>query len=218
MTVLDPERAMPRSVLRYRPTTDDQARPGQNPVTRPRRHVPDDLEDQREQLPRSRSTPPVHQERSRRRLHPLFFVGFILLLAMLLWIGISQAVSWGNNELNTLKYGNPRTFQIDQVVGQGDSLLHPSHFLAVNLRGTVTIIEFPAGDSSHARILASTTITGPGADQAVAILRFVDVNHNGRPDMLVDIAGIQSVLINDGTTFRTPTPTELQQILQDVQR
>ena len=214
MAILDPERAMPRSALRYRPVVaDDQAVPGSRLVTRPRRHVPDVLETEHESHPRRRSVAPVPPASTRRRIHPLLFLGLALLLSILLWVGISQVVNWGTSELNTLKYGNPRTFQIDQVVGGGDSTLHPSHFLALNLHGAVMILELPAGDPGKERVLATTTITGPDADQAVVTLRFVDISHNGEPDMLIDIAGVQSVLINEGGTFHVPTAAQQQQIL-----
>ncbi len=227
------ERQAPRSALRYRPTHTDQADPGPM-ITRQRRSrldrpataapvVPDDLDLEEERIPRPRSGAPVPQRpapraRPRRHFHPLFFIGLGLLMTILLWAGITQALRWGNNELNTLKYGDPRTFQIDQVVGHGDNAQHPSHFVALNLRGTVTIIEFPAGDPGRARVLASTSILGPNADQAVVTLRFVDVNHNGEPDMLINIDGVQSILVNDGSSFRPPTPTEQQQILQHLQQ
>jgi len=42
-------------------------------------------------------------------------------------------------------------------------------------------------------------------------LRFVDVRQNGEPDMLIDIAGVQSVLINEGGTFQVPTAAQQQQ-------
>ena len=219
MAILDPERAMPRSALRYRPVfADDQAVPGSRLGTRPRRHVPDVLETDQESHPRRRSVAPAPPVSTRRRMHPLFFLGFVLLLSGLLWVGISQAVTWGTNELNTLKYGNPRTFQIDQVVGGGDSAQHPSHFLALNLHGIVTIVEFPAGDPGKARVLATTTLTGPDVDQAVVTLRFVDVSHNGEPDLLIDIAGVQSVLINEGGIFQVPTATQQQQILEALRQ
>jgi hypothetical protein len=130
-----------------------------------------------------------------------------------LWVGVLQVVDWGRNEMNTLKYGYPRTFQVDAVVGHGDSSLHPSHFVALNLHGVVTVIELPAGDPARARVLASTSLLGSNADQAVVILSFIDVNHNGKPDMLVNIDGVENVLVNDGTGFRLPTPAEQQRIL-----
>ena len=40
-----------------------------------------------------------------------------------------------------LKYGNPRTYQTDQFVGQGDSPDHPDHFIVVNTHGQVIVIQ-----------------------------------------------------------------------------
>ncbi len=236
MPVLDTERrSATRSALRYRPLpTTDQAT--SDPiVSRTRRVradaretlapvVPDDLEQEVKRLPRRRPVAPVSRKASappgrarRRHAHPLFFIGLGLVLTLLLWTGIAQALSWGTSELNLLKYGNPPTFQVDAVVGQGDSTQHPSHFAAVNLRGIVTILEWPGSDPSHVRVLAATSVPGPNADQVVVTLQFVDVNHNNTPDMLININGVQSVLVNDGTTFRPPTPIQQQQLLQELQ-
>lgn len=237
MPVLESERHSPtRSALRYRPIEPNTSVPGPV-VARQRRSRPDTLttvayaepdelnQEEEKGLPRRRSasmpavprksTPPT---RTRRQFHPLFFVGLGLLTTILLWIGFTQLVVWGTNEYNTIIYGYPRTFQIDAVVGQDDNPQHPSHFLAVNLNGTVTIIEFPGGDPSRARELVSSSVLGPDGDQAVVTLRFVDLNHNGKPDMLIDVGGVQNVLVNDGKTFRMPTPAEQQQILQELER
>lgn len=237
MPVLNSERrSATRSALRYRPIESNP--PGPGPViARQRRSLPDTLttaahveQDELDQVeendpPRRRSasmpavprksTPPA---RARRQFHLLFFVGLGLLATILLWIGITQLIVWGTNEYNTIVYGYPRTFQVDAVVGHGDSAQHPSHFMAVNLHGTVTILEFPGGDPSQARELVSSSVLGPGGDQAVVTLRFIDLNHNGKPDMLIDVGGVQNVLVNDGKTFRVPTPAEQQQILQQLQR
>lgn len=236
MPVLENEkRKTTRSALRYRPIDTGQA--GPDPVAlRQRRARPaarstapvtaDDQDVAEEAQPprRSRSLPPVTPRqnslplRPRRHLHPLFFVGAGLLATILLWMLLMQVIAWGTNTYNTLMYGYPRTFQVDAVVGHDDSPQHPSHFIAVNLHGTINIIEFPGSDPSRARLLVSSSSLGPGADLAVVTLRFVDLKHDGKPDMLVDIGGVQSVLINNGSTFRVPTPTEQQQILLELQQ
>lgn len=230
MAIHDPEHQSTRSVLRYRPlTVDDQASPtpavSRAHRTRSDAHVtaapaaPDDLE----YIPGRRTSSPTPLRsalpaRTKRRIPALLFVGLGLVVTLLLWVGITQLVSWGTDELNTLKYGDPRTFQIDEVVGGGDSTQHPSHFLAVNLRGQVTILEFPAGDPGRARVLATTIVPGPNAAQAVVTLAFIDVSHNRRPDMLIDIDGVESVLVNDQGTFRLPTPVEQQQVLNALRQ
>lgn len=227
MPVLEQERCGTRSALRYRPLATAYARSalvasstGRTTASARTAAVPthpDHLGTGEYRYVRHRVNPsPSHKApaaaRSWRRVPPLVFVGLGLVTMLLLWMGVSLVMRWGTNELNTLKYGNPRTFQIDAVVGHEDSPQHPSHFLAVNLHGTVTIIEFPAGDPSRTRVLATTSIPGPDAAQVVVTLRFLDINHNGKPDMLVDINGMQSVLVNDGTSFRSPTPAEQQEL------
>lgn len=234
MPVLDAERSTAgRSALRYRPIAPDQAAAGQVVSHARRSHpdvrmttapvAPDHLElEEEERVPRRRSRAPVPRRpapsaRIRRCVHPLVFVGFGLVVTLLLGTGIAQVVNWGTRTYNDVVYGNPRTFQADAVVGHGDSTQHPSHFIAVNLHGVVTIIEFPASDPAKARVLATTSILGSNADQAVVILCFVDVRHNGRPDLLMTIDGMQSVLVNDGTTFRPSTTAEQQQVFRYLQ-
>lgn len=235
MPVLETERrSATRSALRYRPIDTSSSGPGPV-VARQRRSRPDTLttaaavepdeisQEEEDYPPRRRSAAmPSTSKRSapparvRHQFHPLFFIGIGLLATVLLWTGATQLIAWGANEYDTIVYGNPRTFQIDQVVGHHDSPQNPSHFIAVNLRGTVTILEFPGGDPSRARELVSSSVLGPGGDQAVVTLRFVDLSHNGEPDMLINVGGIQSVLVNDGTMFRSPTPAERQQLLQEL--
>jgi len=133
------------------------------------------------------------------------------------WLCATQVLSWGTNAWNNIRYGTPRTYQIDAIVSQGDSPAHPSHFIAINLHGQISVIDFPAGDASRARDFIITTLVGPNSDLDPVTLRFIDINRNGHPDMLIDADGIQSVLINDQGTFRSPTPVEQQQVQQYLQ-
>src|SRR5262249_14141082 len=146
--------------------------------------MPDDLElEEAEGTPLRRGpspTPRRYAVPTRRRFHPLFWGGVGALAPLLLWWGISPALVLVTNILNTIHYGYPRTFQIDAVVGQNDDTQHPSHFVALNLHGTVTIIDFPGGDVSKARNFVITSLIGPESDLDPVILTFVDVNHNGK--------------------------------------
>lgn len=235
MPVLETERQrMARSALRYRPVNTDQP-PSAPIVSRARRQRPDaqrtaapvaadNLEEEGD-APGHRSLIPARRRPAprvisgRQRVHPLLFVGLGLVAMLFLWIGISQVMNWGIGEYHTLIYGNPPTFQTNAVLGQDDNNQHPSHIIAVNMRGTVTILAFPGLDPSHVRVLASTSVLGPDADQAVAILRFIDPDQTGKSDMLVAIGGIQSVLVNDGKgNFRAPTSAEQEQILAYLQQ
>lgn len=229
MPVLESERqTTPRSALRYRPTHTDQARPtlvvsqvrrSRPPTQTTTRPVSEDEQDQGEEEPLSRHkntlTAPrkLTRRRTRRRFHPLFWVGLGLLTIMLLWTGISQLLAWGDNEWNNLRYGYPRTFQIDAVIGNGDSQTHPSHLLALNLSGEIILEVFPAGDASHAKDYILTTLAGPSSDLTPVTLRLIDPLHTGKPDLVVTVGSIQSIMMNDQGSFRSPTPAEQQQLL-----
>lgn len=150
--------------------------------------------------------------RGQRRFHPLFWLGAGLLVALLIWAGMTQVLNWGNNALNTMRYGYPRTFQTDAVVGHHDSASQPSHFLAINLHGLIEVIEWPGGDASHARVYVGPQLFGPNSDQEPVTLRFVDLNGDHLPDMIIEVQGSQIVFINDQGNFRPLKPGERYQI------
>jgi hypothetical protein len=221
------------------PVADRQQRlqPGASTTSRP--GVPDgdeldleeaEKEEEGEEAPPRRSAPGKAKQRAsagkakqrspavpapdKRRFHPLFFIGIGLMITALLWAAANEVLAWGISALNTLHYGYPRIYQLDAFVDQEDSAQHPSHFVAINLHGVVSICDFPGGDPSRVRVIATISVPGPDADQAVVTLRFVDLDHNKLPDMIIDIAGTQNLLVNDGKTFRQPTSAEQQQLLQ----
>lgn len=213
----------PRSALRYRSSggvrTAEQTRQISR-VTRPSiqraslgRTTADwtDVEEDELETPvhfarekqRSRKLP-----RSRQRYHPLLLLGIGMLLTLTLWVTAAQLFSWGASALNTLRYGYPRTFQIDAVVGHQDSSRSPSHFLAVNLHGRIQVVEWPGGDASHARIYLGPQLLSPGSDQLPVTLRFVDVTGDHLLDMVIEVEGSRVVFINDAGSFRPPKSGE----------
>lgn len=107
------------------------------------------------------------------------------------------AYGWWQGVQADLSYGYPRIAQADAVVGHNhDSRAHPSHFLVLNLHGQVDIVEIPAGDPSHALIYTGPMLTGPDADREVVTVSFADVNHDGRPDLVLHLGASEMVLLN----------------------
>ena len=228
------KRPLPRSALRYRPLAQERttAEPPPMQTTRPRRAslaIPDvnaaSLEDPEDTWPASgkgsanqRAMPAKAHITGKRRLHPLFFIGLALFALVLLSLGITQVLAWGTNVLNGWRYGYPRTFQIDAVVGHQDSPGLPSHFLAINLHGLVEIIEWPGGDAAHARIFLGPQLFGPNSDLEPVVLRFADLNGDHLPDMIIEVAGSRVVFINARGTFRPLQPGEQSQVMQALQR
>lgn len=146
--------------------------------------------------------------RSRPRIHWTVFVGMAMITMLLGWIVLTMLANWWQVTQDDWHYGRPRTYQVDMVVGHSDSAANPSHFVALNLRSHIQVIEFPGGDSSKAKVYVGPTLIGPGQDLAVVTLTFKDVNGDGKLDMIVNVQGSHFVFINDSGQFRPARPNE----------
>ncbi len=134
-------------------------------------------------------------------MHWLVWVGLAMLIMIVGWVALSALGTWWTNEQNDWTYGNPRTFQVDAVVGHHDSTQNPSHFIAMNLNRHIVIIEIPGGDPSKSVIYSGPTLVGTDQDLTPVTLEFEDVNGDGKPDMIVVIQGNQIVFLNENGTF-----------------
>ena len=100
-------------------------------------------------------------------------------------------------------YGYPRTYQTDADVGHGGV----SHFLVLNLHGTIKVVEIPPNPiKNKPQLYLITQFGNPGADLLPAIVSFIDLNGDGKPDMQVTVYNGSNptiyILFNDGTTFK----------------
>jgi len=144
----------------------------------------------------------------RSGIHPLLYLSLGMLVTLATLAVLSVVTSWFVTTLDDLHYGRPRTFQIDAYVGHNESAGVPSHFIALNLRGHLEIIEFPGGDATHARIYLGPQLYGPDADVVPVTLSFTDVNGDHRPDMVLHFQGNQVIFINEAGKFRPARPQE----------
>lgn len=195
-----------KSTLRHRPISPDAklAEPPRVPrASRTQTHRP---------APTS-TTAPVHVpvEKAVRAL-PVSWrqrvlmvgIGIGMILAVLL-VFISQLLlGWIGTGLDDLHYGRPRTYQVDAVVGQGDSRVHPSHFIALNINGQIEVIDFPGGDATHARIYLGPHLYGQNSSLIPVTLQFIDTRHDHHPDMTVLVQGEHLIFHNGGGTFHSP--------------
>jgi len=164
-------------------------------------------------------TPSQRKPSQFRRMHWLLPVGLTLVAIILLWVISSSVLAWGTQMYNNIRYGYPRTFQTDAVVGHNDSKTHPSHFIAINLNHQVVIEEFMGGDPTKVvTYIAPVYIAGAGGDLAPVTLQFRDVNGDGKPDMIVYIhlpSQVQTIVfINTGSKFRPATASDKIQLNQ----
>jgi hypothetical protein len=127
-----------------------------------------------------------------------------MLLALALVVLGHAALNWISVTWDDVHYGRPRTYQVDAFVGQETTGI-PSHFIALNVRGRIEILEFPGGDATHARVYLGPQLYGDNADLVPVTLQFVDTRHDHHPDMVVVFGENQVVFRNEQATFRPST-------------
>ena len=143
----------------------------------------------------------IHNEPPpQRKLHWSFILGLGMILALCLWIGASYALSWWTNHQLDATFGMPRTYQTDAVIYPGDTLLHPSHYIFLNLGGKIFIVELPHDNATHARIYQCPTLLSDNAGFTPITGEFKTIN--GRKALIVHIGDQQIMYLNDGTQFK----------------
>ena len=153
-----------------------------------------------------------------RGAHPLLYLGVGMIAMLALWTLLTMAVSWWNTTWDDIHYGRPRTFQVDAFVGHNESAGTPSHFIAINLKGRIEVIEMPGGDGSKARIYLGPQLYGQGDDLIPVTLSFADVNGDHLPDMIIHFGTTRIVFINDQGGFRPLRPEERLPVEQFLNR
>ncbi|EFH80762.1 hypothetical protein [Ktedonobacter racemifer] len=126
-------------------------------------------------------------------------LGLGMFCALLLALVGSTAMNWSSTLIDNVRYGYPRTTQVDHIVGHELDPHVPTHFTALNLKGQVLIFEVPSGDGAQARLLQGPHLVGTGADLAAITLTFSgDVHH---PDLVVTVNGLEVMFHNTGTSY-----------------
>ncbi len=161
----------PKSVLRHRTIGVDQNVPAQplaSRTSRSKRSVK-----QAETIPCWKSAPDAASRGTQQKdMRWLITLGSGMLIALLLIVVGQFFLSWLGTLQDDLRYGYPRTFQTDAFVGH-EKTNQPSHFIAMNLRGQIEVIELPGGDVAHARIFVGPQLYGPGSDLLPVTVQFV---------------------------------------------
>jgi hypothetical protein len=139
------------------------------------------------------TAPIAHQ--GRRPLHGSVYIGLTLLCMLVGFIVFSALSAWWQHTDDYLHYGMPRTFQMDAVVGHQDSAAHPSHFLALNLGGHLSVIEMQGGDLGKTVIYAGPVIYGQGAD-LVAVTLSVVHDQRGQSELILHYQNNEVILYN----------------------
>jgi hypothetical protein len=212
MPVAENNRVVPKSALRHRSVIPEMEElsipawtiptPRASRPTRTKRKIQEEskpgLATKKSGLPtKKRELPPLKR---RQPLHWTVPVGLTIMGMLFLTLAVQLTWNWGTSIYNNLRYGMPRTMQVDAFVGQ-EAGTTPSHFIAENIRGRVVIIEMPGGDVQHVRVIVGPQIMGPNADQVPVVISFVDRNRDHRPDMLVRFGAMEVWYTNENGTF-----------------
>lgn len=145
----------------------------------------------------------------RKRSVAVFFMWCFLLgvlaMSFLLWAASYASSAFYNWRLDTT-YGNPRTYQVDQVVGHSDSPDHPTHFIVINLKGRVEVIEFPGGNVAKSKIYEGPIIIADNPTSVPVTITFTDANGDGKLDMVIHIGETSQIMFNTGDGFSPVAP------------
>jgi hypothetical protein len=154
-------------------------------------------------LPAPRSAQPQAGARSTISLY-LIVVFICICIGIILAVVVPRA--W-QHWRDGVDYGYPRTYQADANVGHGNPHAPSSHFLALNLGGTLEVIEIPGGDPAKypPRLYRIASLSGTEADLVVLTVRFADINGDGKVDLIAGYDGNDVILFNTGKDF-APKP------------
>jgi hypothetical protein len=143
------------------------------------------------------------EELPRQGKHPLFYIGICLMIVVVFLTAYTLIPPTLQKWSDDRTYGYPRTFQTDANVGHGGM----EHFIALNNRGTVEVVEIPTNPSptNQPRLYIVTHFADQGADLIPATVSFSDVNQDGKLDMVVTVYNgtnpSEYFLFNNGATF-----------------
>lgn len=186
----------PKSVVHHRPLSAKGA-----PVVPPRI-----ARASRMQKSTSAASPSLSKEPADPYHRQVGWITLILgMLLMLTLVLLGQfAFTFSETIWNDLHYGRPRLFQTDAFVGH-ETGSTPSHFIALNLRGRIEVIELPGGDPARSQIYQGPQLYGPGADLVPVTLQFraqAPTHDTRHPDMFILFQSTQIVLHNIQGTFK----------------
>jgi len=197
---------LPTSSRRYQHIPDVTTTKGRVNVVEHYHEQP--LRAHRQQLPplRQRAGEQIEQiqPKAPTRFHPLVWMGVFGIFLVSGWLGLNAVTAWYQGVQNDWTYGKERHFEINAVVGHGDSANNPSHYTAENINGQIIVIELPGNNVSRAKIYQIEIVPGNVGNPPVK-LTFQDMNADGKLDMLVQIgdgsATLSVTLYNNGTQF-----------------
>ena len=121
------------------------------------------------------------------RTHPMSSAILATLAVLVAYQLLSSAVFWVQLRLDDLRYGYPRSCQLDGYVGFGEVNGLPTHFIALNLHRQVMIYGIAGSDPTRVLTIKGPYLFGTNEQYAPVRLRLIDVTGDGYPDLVLDV-------------------------------
>jgi len=135
-----------------------------------------------------------------------------VIIALAVYVLLSQLFSMVRVVADDLQYGRPRTFHLTAHVGRPEEVGAMTHLIAMNLDRQVMILELPGGDATKIRVLPGPYLFGAGEDLTPVTMRLADMNGDGAADLMVRVKNEEMVYLNREGGFSLITAEERQQL------
>ncbi|NWG20362.1 MAG: hypothetical protein HXY39_08520 [Chloroflexi bacterium] len=152
----------------------------------------------------------------RRSLHALTYGITLVLGALAAYTLIGLLVGRIAILADDIRYGYPRTSQVEAFVGHNEQAGQATHLIAINLNRQVIVLELPGGDPAQVRSISGPYLFGADEHLTPVTLSTGDVDGDGAPDLLLDIRRERIVYLNRDGSFRLPTPEEQAQLTRTI--
>src|SRR5919202_5049459 len=138
------------------------------------------------------------------RSHPMSSALLATLAVLVAYQLLSSAVFWAQLRLDDLRFGYPRSCQLDGYVGFGEANGLPTHLIALNLHRQVMIYAIAGRDTTHVLTIKGPYLFGTNEQYAPVRLRLIDVTGDGYPDLVLDVDHQRVVYVDEPRlgTFR----------------
>jgi hypothetical protein len=150
----------------------------------------------------------------RRNITTMLLLITLVLTMAAVYLFVGTVVSAGQEFVNDVRYGRPRTTHLSGFVGHNEASGQQSHFIGLNLNRQVVVLQLPGGDAEQIRMLPGPYLFGAGEDLTPVNLGLEDMDGDGYVDLLVTVRNEQVVYLNKDGAFRLPTNAEQLQIVQ----